>query len=319
MMKIHTSSFLWFVALHAVAVITLMWAQSEGHKILQRCLVVAWPLLLAISIWWGWGNIAEPKGPYFRCLYYRFPDGDVLSEKSAGGGRADAHAFAPAMSEDPPGCMADLGDFIKHRPPHVVIFTGRADRRELARIPAEKYASNETLAYQRAKSVREQNAKEWKGQSILMAAGPVYFNGASDARLMERDRSVEIRAYWEPPQVQESGSPSGTLFNVDHELALLAVIIALSTYLATVGVFIRQRINELAVTDPAIEIAKKKLRLLVLADLPLILSGLLLFMHVYYSWYSLRSSMQLLAMSAVTLTLYHSWQWLKSGQSWWKL
>ena len=56
-----------------------------------------WPLLLAISIWWGWGNVAEPKGqersvtqtPYFRCFFDRFPDGDVLSEKSAKEGRGD--------------------------------------------------------------------------------------------------------------------------------------------------------------------------------------------------------------------------------------
>ena len=157
--------------------------------------------------------------------------------------------------------------------------------------------------------------------------GPVHSDGGGTSlfrwpyrtRLMERDRSVEIRAYWESPQVQESSSASGTLFNVDHELALLGVIIALSTYLAAVGFFVRQRISELAKTAPATcKIAKKKLRLLVLADLPLILSGLLLFMHVYYSWYSLRSSMQLLAMGALTLILYHSSQWWKSGESWWR-
>ena len=328
MMKILTNSFWWFVVLHGVAVMTLMWAQSKGRKTFQRCVVVLWPLLLAISIWWGWGNVAELKNqersvtqaPYFRCLYYRFPDGDVLSEKRANEGRGDPHVSSPTMLEDPPGCMADFQGFIKERPPHVIIFTGRADRRELARTPADKYASNEALAYQRAKSVKDLKAKEWKGQSILMAAGPIYFNGLIDTRLMERDRSVEIRAYWEPPQAQESSSALGTLFNVDRELALLGVIIALSTYLAAVGFFVRQRINELAKTAPATcEIAKKKLRLLVLADLPLILSGLLLFLHVYYSWYSLRSSMQLLAMGAVTLVLYHSSQWWQSGRSWWKV
>ncbi len=315
MMKILTNSFWWFVALHAAAVIALMWAQAANRKIIQRCVVVIWPLLLAVSIWWGWGDVAEPKGqerlvtqtPYFRCLYYRFPDAEVLPE------------HAQTMLEDPPGCMADFEDIVKQRPPDFILFTGRADRRELASAPARKYPSNEALAYQRAKSVKEQKAKAWKGRFSLMAAGPAYFNGPPDTRLLERDRSVEIRAYWQPPPAPESSSASGTLFNVDHELALLGVIIALSTYLAAVGFFVRQRITEIAKTEPANDIAKKKLRLLVLADLPLILAGLLLFMHVYYSWDSLRSSMQLLAMGAVTLILYHSSQWWKSGKSWWKV
>ena len=34
--------------------IALMWAQAAKRKIIQRCVVVIWPLLLAVSIWWGW-------------------------------------------------------------------------------------------------------------------------------------------------------------------------------------------------------------------------------------------------------------------------
>jgi hypothetical protein len=315
-----------FVALHVIAVIGLMLAQWKDKKILQRIIGIFWLLLLITSVLWAWGDPGKPNGgealatqnAYFRCLYYGFPDGEVLPDNGTSGGRGNIARSSVTMFEDAPGCMGDFDDLIKRRSPHVVVFIGRSDRNELSPHKLQKYGSNEALAYQRAKSVKERTAKEWTGQSILIAAGPAYADGVRDSRLLERDRSVEVRAYWEP-RPEEGNLGAGTLFNVDHELVLLGVIIALSTYLAAVSVFLRQQIGERKGDQRSYDRPRKSLRLLVLADLPLILSGVLLFVHIYYSVRSLQASLQSLAMAVTTLLLFHGYQWWISAKSWWKI
>jgi len=189
--------------------------------------------------------------PYSTCLLYSFPlaksyyvDGKVEDGK---------HALLP---QEPPGCLGDLEGWLKKDVPEQVIVTGRADRRDLK--PSSKYYSNESLAFERAQGVRAwlnskvDNSRPKPGdRAILYASGPRYTGKTTDhPRLLDRDRSVDIRAYWQSPPDQNAASkasakPPKTGFALNTQflepsvsVELLALMVALSAYLAVVRIFL---------------------------------------------------------------------------------
>jgi len=212
----------------------------------------------------------------------------------------------------------------------------------LSREFVDEYGSNKTLAYRRAESVVNWLTSvdsRLKDRAILLAAGPEYLNRVADPRLLARDRSVYIRAEWEGDGEPAKGSVLGeaeTLNRADT-LALVGAIVALSAYLAAVGLFLRdqmkkrheviadgkigqndQEILELVHNDNGYMKTQRALRLLILADVPAILAALAFIRHVFSGGYgSQRVGLLLLSMSLSAVIVFHVTQWCISLNSWW--
>ena len=165
---------------------------------------------------------------------------------------------------------------------------------------------------------------------ILQSSGPRYAGDETNLRLLARDRSVEIRAYWDgPPATNSKPHPppserAGWALNdqslePDVSVGLLALIVALSAYLATIGIFLRERaikfkadIDCIQAANPAHkkleDLRKSKLTtdiylyLLMVADLPMIVAAFLLFLHVFYFFSPrlLNTTIRLLTLAGIT-------------------
>jgi hypothetical protein len=279
-------------------------------------LIVVWAFVIVSIVihgFFGEAPVAEQPevhSPY--CLVYAFPEPsspdkapDLLKDLK--------------LPDEPAGCLRDIASHISEATQ--VTLLGRTDRRELSPEAAREYRSNDALALQRAKDMEVLLAP--KDGADLLTAGPRYLAGKTDARLMERDRSVEIRAHWNNSSANavESRPKAGGLLNAasigpDVSMALLALMVALSAYLVTVGIFLADRVEKLeARNQTALKAKKIKLqrRLLVLADTPTVVAAFLLSLHVFAFYPSVTlvpASILLFRMSIVTLILFHMSQWI---------
>ena len=186
-------------------------------------------------------------------------------------------------------------------------------------------------------------------RTVMISSGSRFAKPAINPYLLARDRSVEFRAYWSevaPPPEKAGGScVSGGGFVLNEEvlksgdaLNLLAIIVALAAYVAAVGLFMRQRggdlrdkIQELKSGQEQkskqqqdrlndLEDTRRKTRraiqALALADVPIILAGLLMFLHLFYCGPSLfvTASIVLLTFAACILVTLHAIQWWVATQ-----
>jgi hypothetical protein len=148
-----------------------------------------------------------------------------------------------------------------------------------------------------------------------------------------------------PPEKAGGSCVSGGGFVLNEEvlksgdaLNLLAIIVALAAYVAAVGLFMRQRggdlrdkIQELKSGQEQkskqqqdrlndLEDTRRKTRraiqALALADVPIILAGLLMFLHLFYCGPSLfvTASIVLLTFAACILVTLHAIQWWVATQ-----
>jgi hypothetical protein len=193
------------------------------------------------------------------------------------------------------------------------------------------YGSNLTLALQRALAVRD-----WLGhnrQNAAVTSAVLVVSGATNvganlpgSRRME-DRRVDILASWEvatpvdPPGTQEHprapwklNIPTG--FDVGGAFAFLAFVVALSAYLASVRLFLKQKQMG---SDGRLQISasnKMALVLITIADLPMILSGLFFSLYLFslLRWPPLVSwSLLLFIFAGGTMVILHGREWFESA------
>jgi hypothetical protein len=285
-----------------------------------------------------------PEGPYSTCLVFSFHEAQ----------HDLAEGDFTAMPQDPSGCVDQLLGWAAKSLPRQLIVTGRTDKQELTPAAARRYFDNTSLAFQRAQTVinRLNQAEGINGRlkpfSIPLTAGPKHLTERDDA-VLSRDRSVEIRSYWQRPgiAVKQFSRPEHIGWALNDEaldpgvsLTALSLFVALSAYLAAVGLFMRERtanigglIDELdqkisAASEPTKsvligqqnELVKRKNRtltrrkLLVLADSPMIVAALLLGLHVFYFFPPsvLRASVVVVTFSGFSLVLLHFSQWFQT-------
>jgi len=277
-------------------------------------LIVAWASVIAIAVFHGFygGSPVTEKpvvhSPY--CLVYAFPEPSSLD-------RAPDLLKELKLPDEPPGCLRDMASYIREATQ--VTLLGRTDRRELSPEAGRQYRSNDVLALERAKDMQARLSPTMG--ALLLTAGPRYLGSKIDARLLERDRSVEIRASWNSsPNVAEALPKSGPLnttsMEADVSMALLALMVALSAYLVTVGIFLADRVEKLENhSRTALKAKKIKLqrRLLILADTPTVVAAFLLSLHIFAFYPSVTlvpASILLFRMAVVTLILFHMSQWI---------
>lgn len=253
------------------------------------------------------------------------------------------------MPQDPPGCVDQFIAWVAKSPPRQLIVTGRTDKRELTPAATRQYHNNASLAFQRAQAVIDRLDRaagsngRLKALSVPLTAGPQHLAESADS-VLRRDRSVEIRAYWQRPSaaVQQPSRPNRIGWALNDEaldsavsLTVLSLLVALSAYLAAVGLFMRERaanlgslIDELdqkkiaAETLPRLlellskqrdELWKRKNRtetrrtLLGLLDFLMIVAALLIGLHLFYFLppQFLRASVVLVTFSGFSLVLLH--------------
>ena len=277
-------------------------------------LIALWAIVIVILVSYGFFGgepvIERPAVHPQYCFVYAFPEPSSPD-------RAPDLLKDLKLPDEPPGCLRDIASHISAAT-HLTLL-GRTDRRELSLEAAREYRSNDALALERAKDMQAWLAL--KEGAVLLTAGPRYLGGKADPRLLERDRSVEIRASWNngSPNAAESrakaaGPLNTTSMEADVSMALLALMVALSAYLVTVGIFLADRAEKLE-SKKALKANKIKMqrRLLILADTPTVLAAFLLSLHVFAFYPSVTlvpASILLFRMSIVTLILFHMSQWI---------
>lgn len=98
-------------------------------------------------------------------------------------------------------------------------------------------------------------------------------------------------------------------------LTLLAIIIALSAYLATVRLFAIDRLTQLAGDLQKRKKVHRNLRLLFVADAPMTVSAVFLGIYILYSNAPscfLPTSIYLFTFAGLMLLIYHIYAWIKS-------
>jgi hypothetical protein len=280
-----------------------------------KVLIAAWGVLILVIAIYGFSGGApvteQPVVHAAYCLVYAFPEPSSPD-------RAPDLLKEFKLPDEPSGCLKDIATHISEA--SQVILLGRTDRRELSPQAARQYRSNDALALERARDMQARLAP--KGGADLLTAGPHYLDGKIDPRLQERDRSVEIRAHWNntSTNLAESAPKAAGPFNTtsmgaDASMALLALMVALSAYLASVGIFLADRVEKLESTKKPLKANKIKMqrRLLILADTPTVVAAFLLALHVFAFYPSVTlvpASILLFRMSIVTLILFHMSQWI---------
>ena len=298
--------------------------------VLLRMFSGLWVAVIALTVWSGWRETTVPQ-PSLPCLVYAFP------EPSPRGKEALQLEDLKSLPNKPAGCLAQVATELGKTTQLILI--GRHDRRELSSAAAGQYHSNASLALDRAESLKgwlelQQGAKS---NAIVLSTGP---HQSGD---LAEDRSVEIRA-----QSIRSETLNTEYLEADVSMALLALMVALSAYLATVGLFLRDRGGKLSEAITPTEHRKKILKerselnqaekdelkelnaladrharntlyrkLLILPDAPMILAAFLLFLHVFcfYPRPMLDASILLFEMAAVTFVLFHMFQWFMALRS----
>jgi hypothetical protein len=241
------------------------------------------------------------------------------------------------LPNKPAGCLAKVATGLGKTTQLILI--GRHDRRELSSAAAGQYLSNASLALDRAEGLKgwlelQQGAKS---NAIVLSTGP---HQSGD---LAEDRSVEIRA-----ESIRRETLNTEYLEADVSIALLGLMVALSAYLATVGLFLRDRGGKLSEAIAPTEHRKKVLKerselnqaekdelkelnaladrharntlyrkLLILPDAPMILAAFLLFLHVFYfcPQATLNASILLFEMAAITFVIFHMFQWLMALRS----
>ena len=107
--------------------------------------------------------------------------------------------------------------------------------------------------------------------------------------------------------------------DTNDSLTLFAIIIALSAYLATLRWLTIVRIGK-SVDNEDKQILKKSLQLITLPDVPLVISAVLLFAHIFWIYllgtaapdFLFTWSVYLFAISFLTLIAYHIIEWYKT-------
>ncbi len=206
--------------------------------------------------------------PSSTCVVYGFPDAESFLPASVNDQESQRRKLE-RLPQDPSGCIVQLLRWLKAAHLHQLVISGRADRRPLTVDAQGRVVSNESLALDRARAVFAWVADRAKAdgaavsldaRTLIQVSGVRYASKATNAMLLEQDRSVEIRGFWDralprdsaQARIPEAGS-TATLgvslnrdaFDPDVSIAVLSLFVALSAYLATVGYFIRQRAFEL--------------------------------------------------------------------------
>jgi hypothetical protein len=218
-----------------------------------------------------------------------------------------------------------------------LVLTGHVDNQELKPNRAKIYGSNLSLALQRAQAVRGWLKRKTDGIgrqtglppkddvesiALLVTSGAEHVGINVSESDRTADRNVEIRASWRRPvPPMESGDKKSWLELVGRRLnvppgldaatmlALLAFIVALSAYLASVRVYVKG----LASVSPR---SKKTVALVLIsvADLPMIFAGLFIALYIFafpraflFLW-----GLFLFAFAGVTMIILHASEWLGS-------
>ena len=248
--------------------------------------------------------------PYSSCLIYDFRPGDLQKLDSA---------KLESLPQEPPGCMSELRRWFELFNPEQLIVVGQTASSELSgKLSGETYYSR--LALARAAAVSKWLADGMPYlQSVLLTSGPRVLPSAH-AYQHGRNRSVEIRAYWAIQARNESVSPRAfghvkyDMLKPPEMLAFLGLVVALSAYLAAVGVYLREQLAKPS-SGPKDDIRritiKTRLSLLTIADMPMITAALLLGLHLFFGfpeWF-VPGSVVLVGFSAVSLVLFHATEW----------
>ena len=320
--------------------------------------------------------------PYSSCAVFGFPDAESFAvAKAKDPSTADELGRLP---QDPPGCIDKLRRWMRSEPPAQINVYGRADRRQLSAEARKRVVSNEMLAHKRATAVASwitgveelsSAAKDGKSSGdpdplteLLVArthvdVAGIRYASSKNGQPLELDRSVDIEAFW-PRQLPINSAVPATSsvenrralvglrlndegMDPDVAVAVLALFVALSAYLATVGFFMRQRVSELRkqIRDVKIAVAEAELKnekaiperqtmmtklkegevvtethlkLLPIADVPMIVAALLLALHLFYfistAW--LRVSIVFATFAAMVLVMQHAAVW---GKTVWRI
>jgi hypothetical protein len=232
-----------------------------------------------------------------------------------------------------------------------LVLTGHVDNHELKPSAVRIYGSNLSLALQRALTVRgwlkrkqdaigRQPGKPSKvdveSLAVLVASGAEHVGDSVSNSDRKADRYVEIRASWRlpssPPEAGETlrwyerigrqlNVPPG--FDAATMLTLLAFVVALSAYLASVRVSLKALMSEVETTnggnttirkvDP--KSTKVALVLISVADLPMILAALFIGLYVFAFAppFVLRWGLFLFAFAGGTMIILHASEWLESS------
>jgi hypothetical protein len=266
---------------------------------------------------------SEPPMETFTCQITAFPEG--------------GHAV-PADSGRV-GCIVDLIERLRRQMPERLLLTGHVDHRELRPGAVKVYGSNLSLATQRATAVKDWLSRELSQSTLrstgqrfdferivtLMPSGALHIGAGVTNADRESDRRVDIRVVWRavaPPRDDPSPRPwwekvgrqlNTSALDSSSSLAFLAFLVALSAYLATVRLFLKQPTTT---TSGATVSASKKLALVLItvADLPMILAALLLGLHIFAFAPPafLRLSFLLFVFAGGTMVILHAREWVLS-------
>jgi len=233
-----------------------------------------------------------------------------------------------------PECLKQIVDQTRAAIPLELRLVGGVDKREMRRQARRTYGDNLSLATQRALAVKDYlHGLSWNGATSWMALEPriaLFAAGAQSVGeaiaedVLKADRRVEVMAIWaveQPENAIADGAPkqqpTGLIFNetfLDRQtsLALLAVLIALSAYLATIRIFLKQ-------ADAPDHVKKFGLIMLTVGDLPMISSALLLGFHVIFRapvW-TAHWSLLLFVFAGIVLVILHAREWVQSAIKLW--
>lgn len=256
------------------------------------------------------------------------------------------------FDQQPSDCLDSLARALVTNSNALIVLSGRVDKREM-RLPRRRhYGDSLSLAYQRALTVREALLDEYESATlgrgdrrvleariIPMPAGASNVGLSVSGPLLSDDRSVDIRAYWVTATIAtnpegQDDAPTGeiTMFTSGDKLTLLTLIVALSAYLASVRLAAIGRLSALSrelskdiygtplVTDSNKAISRRKddigrsLKWLTLSDAPMIASGFLLGLHIFYAAgeRALMWSVYLFTFGGIVLMLLHGLAWVKT-------
>jgi hypothetical protein len=276
------------------------------------------------------------------CWVRAFPE----AEHSIGNGDLQSLKMEPAS------CVDALIQRLAHDPNVLIVVIGHVDKRELRRPKARIYGNSISLGYQRALAVRSALLNKYQvavprdtrndppsleGRILAIATGAASIGERVNDAELEEDRAVEIRPYWfvAKATLVQSGQDSDirpTGFGTGDKLTLLTLIVALSAYLASVRLvaigrlvdlkgrvstdFFDKRLNTPANADVERRSndIKVGLKLLTLADAPMIVSGLLLGLHIFYGLpdASLRWSIYFFTFGGLALVGLHAHAWKRT-------
>ena len=131
--------------------------------------------------------------PGQRCVVGFFDDGD--------------HQLPAALHDSPAGCLNRLGMDLRRQRPGLLMMIGRCDVRELRPRVRRRYGDNQSLAYQRAASVRDYLLAPKDGawpaatdtvisRAVLLVGGAAQPGGRLQDASRYEDRVVELMPFW---------------------------------------------------------------------------------------------------------------------------